>query len=56
MTGLDPKLADQLLVTGLNQTGLDAGVRWQKMFATVGSAISATDAISTKGPSHSRLA
>jgi hypothetical protein len=35
-------LADQLLVTGLNQTGLDASVRWRKVFAAVGSAVSAT--------------
>jgi hypothetical protein len=32
-------LADQLLVTGLNQTGLDASVRWRKVFAAVGSAV-----------------
>lgn len=35
------KLADQLLVTGLNQSGLDSSVRWRKVFAAVGSAISA---------------
>lgn len=36
------KLADQLLVTGLNQPELDASDRWRRVLAAVGSAVSAT--------------
>ena len=36
------KLADQLVVTGLDQTGLDASVGWRKVYTAIGSAISAT--------------
>jgi hypothetical protein len=36
------KLADQLLVTGLNQSELDASDRWRRLLGAVGSAISAT--------------
>ncbi len=36
------KLTDQLLVTGLNQSEIDAGDRWRRTLAAVGSAISKT--------------
>jgi hypothetical protein len=35
------KLTDQLLVTGLNQTELDASDRWRRLLAATGSAMSA---------------
>jgi hypothetical protein len=37
------KLADQLLVTGLNQSGLDASDGWQRLLAALRSAITATE-------------
>jgi hypothetical protein len=36
------KLADQLLVTGLNQSGLDATDGWQRLLAALRSAITTT--------------
>jgi hypothetical protein len=36
------KLADQLLVTGLNQSGLDSSDQWRRVLAAVRSAVNAT--------------